>query len=1235
MRRSPFLSCLSLLLGASALPAQGSGPVEPHAGMLRWPDVSETRIVFSYANDLWTVSRSGGVATPLASPPGQESFPRFSPDGDSIAFIGNYEGNADIYTVPVGGGAARRLTHHPAGEILNDWLPDGRLLFHANGFAGLGRQSTLMTVSAAGGLPEALPVPYGAFGAISPDGRWLAYTPLNRDGRTWKRYRGGHASDIWLFHLQDHSARKLTDWEGTDSQPMWHDGALYYLSDAGPEHRLNIWRYDLKDHQRAQLTRFTDHDIAWPAMGPGHKGQGEIVFQVGAELRLLDLGNRQSRAVKVEIPGDATYLRTKTADAARNIMSWSLSPSGKRAAVSARGDVWTLPAEHGSPRNLTRSDGSAERGAAWSPDGRWIAYFSDATGEYELWMTQSDGKGETRQLTSDGGPFKTDLQWSPDSEHLLFRDKTGDAYLHQVAGGETKRLAESDWEFWGGGMSTPSWSHDSRWITWSKAVGDAIVPRVHLYEVESGVTHVVTSGRFPDQGPVFDRKGDWLFFASDRHFSPTYSSLDTSFVYQGSSQLMAVPLRADVAMPWAPASDEEEWDEEPAEDEADDAGAAASDDGDDDGGDQEPAVDDGLSGTWEGTLSGDMIPGGSVPMSITVEMDSKGGLGGSVVTPMGTAAIMSGSFDRASGLLELILETDDGMEVTVRGTVAGDTMTGTGSIPAAGMDFECELKRTSKGGGGAAAGGGGASAKAREVVEIDLDGFERRAVELQVSPGNFGQLAVNDKNHLLYVRAPVGGDGSPSIMLVDLEDEKQAEKTVAAGAGGFDISADGKKLLVVRGRSASIQDAAAGATGKNVPTGGMRVTIDPRAEWAQLYTDAWRIMRDYFYAPNMHGVDWQAVHDQYAAMLPFCASREDLQYVLGEVISELNVGHAYLAGPGDGERGPSENVGMLGVDWELADGAYRIARIHHGGDWDSDARGPLSQPGVDVKEGDYLLAVNRVPVDPARDPWAAFVGLAGSTVTLTVSDKPLLDDEAREVVVKPLGSEMGLRYRSWVEANRRYVEEQTGGRVGYIYVPDTGVQGQNELVRQFAGSFTKPALIIDERWNGGGQIPTRFIELLNRPVTNYWTTRDGRDFRWPPDSHQGPKCMLINGPAGSGGDAFPAYFKQAGLGKLIGRRTWGGLIGISGNPMLIDGGGVTVPTFGYYEKDGTWGIEGHGVEPDIDVVDDPSLMTEGGDPQLDAAIAHILEELELHPYAPPQRPAHPDRSGMGVLEEDR
>ena len=1241
--------------GDPAAPAKDPLQDGPHAGMLRMPDVSATHIVFSYANDLWLAPREGGMAIPLASPPGQELYPRFSRDGTTILFQGNYEGNRDLYTIPVSGGLATRLTHHPTQEIPQDWTPDGRILFMSGrGYSDYPKSSQLLTVDADGGMPQALPIPYGGVGAISDDGQWLAYTPYTRDHRTWKRYRGGMATDLWLFHLKNHSSEKITDWEGTDSVPMWKGQTLYYLSDAGSEHRLNIWKYDHRSRRHSQVTHFREYDVKTPSMGPGVGGRGEIVFTLGPELRILDLGSEESRVVKIRVPGDRTFLRPRTADASKHIQWWNISPSGKRAVVEARGDIWTLPAKKGSPRNLTRTDGVAERLPAWSPDGRWIAYFSDESGEYELYITQSDGKGETKRLTQTGGPYKTFVSWSPDSKHLSFQDKSGTLFLHTLESSETKEVDSSPFGFVGGGTSQPSWSHDSRWIAYSRSLEDTPVSAVFVHEVGTGTNTQLTSGTFSESAPVFDRKGDWMFYSSERVFSPSYSSVDTTFIYDATTSLIAVPLSADMESPWAPESDEESWDEEEEDTEeaqdaeegeqAEEESGEESDGSDDENGDQEEAQDDGFSGTWEGEISSPDFAAAGMPTSFsaTMEMwvDADGTLHGDLVVPFGTATILEGHYDRSSGKLTATLESDDGTIVEIDAQVNGESLSGNGEIPDQGMSFKFELNRTAAAGGqdgGDGKDGGSKSGKAKEVVEIDFEGFESRALVLPVKNGAFGARAVNDKNHLVYVRFPAGGQaGSPSIMSFDMEDEDQKEKTVAAGASNFEITPDGKKLLIVKGRSsAAIQSASSSGKSDSVPTDGMDVTINPQEEWRQIFTDAWRLQRDYFYDPNMHGVDWEKVHRQYMAMIDDCASREDVSYVLGEMIAEMNVGHAYITGGGDGESAPSRNVGMLGVDFVLNGGAYQIDRIYEGGPWDADARGPLSQPGIDVKEGDFLLAVNGIPLDTSQDPWAAFQGMANRAITLTVSEKSVLDEEARDVVVKPIGNEFNLRYRSWIHRNREYVAEKTGGRVGYVYVPDTGINGQNDLFRQFYGQIGKEALIIDERWNGGGQIPTRFIELLNRPAMNYWAGRDGKDWHWPPDSHQGPKCMLINGLAGSGGDLFPAYFQDAGIGKLIGMRTWGGLVGISGNPTLIDGGSVSVPTFAYYELDGTWGIEGHGVDPDIEVVDDPSLMVDGGDPQLDAAIQHMLEELDRRPYIAPKRPMYPNRSGMGIAEADK
>jgi tricorn protease len=1126
---------------------QGAAAAQPDATMLRYPDVSASHIAFVYANDIWLVPREGGAASPLASPPGQESFPRFSDDGGTIAFVGNYDGNRDLYTIPVTSGVPTRITYHPSPELPCGWTPDGRLLFSTGAQADLRRQMRLATVSPEGGLPNFLPVPYGVFGAISPDGQWLAYTMETRDFSTWKRYAGGMASDIWLFHLRNHTSRRITDWEGTDSLPMWHGQDLYYMSDKGPDHKLNIWHVDIGKGKHKQVTHFTEYDVKWPSIGPGPNGQGEIVFQNGPYLYLLDLATRQSHPVRVTVPGDRPRIRPLEVDASKNIHAADISATGKRGVFAARGDIWTVPAKEGPARNLTRTCGVADRDPMWSPDGQWIAYFSDETGEYQLYITQSDGRGETKRLTEMEPTFLSSPTWSPDSKHIAFWDASGTFYVHTIETNETKRVDSDPY----GRAGRLNWSHDSRWIAYTK-MGDNFLSAVWLYNRETDEKHQVTSGRFYDSWPTFDRKGDYLFMASNRNFtSPAYEDIGRTFVYADTDMLLVVPLRKDVEDPFATKSDEEEWGKEKEKEKKE------SDEGKDEAGQE--AEKEQIEAT----------------------------------------------------------QNEPGKE--------GDDANAAEDSDKADAEKADEEKKKE-----------GEEEEAKPL-EIDLEGFEHRAITLPLERGSFFNLCVNHEGKLVYVLAPRrNSDGKPSIKIFDLKDEKKETKTVLDGASLVNMSPDGKKLMVNQNDTYAIVDAAPDQKlDKPLSLSGMTVTIDPRTEWQQIFMEAWRLERDYFYAPNMHGVDWPAVRDRYENMLEDCTSRADVNFVIGEMIAELSVGHAYLWGRGDVEEQPEMPVGLLGVDFELHDGAYRIARIVEGAPWDVDARGPLSRPGIDVKEGDYLLAVNGIPVDTTKDPWAAFVGLADKPITITVSEKPALDETARRVVVKSLASEASLRYRAWVEKNRAYVAAKTDGRVGYIHVPDTGVNGHNEMFRQFYGQVNAEALIIDERWNGGGHLPNRLIELLNRPITNYWTRRYGKDVPTPQYAHHGPKCMLINGSAGSGGDMFPYLFRQAGLGKLIGMRTWGGLVGISGNPEFIDGGSITVPRTAFYEKDGTWGVEGYGVPPDIEVIDDPALMVDGGDPQLDAAIEQMLDEMKRHPYRPPSHPAYPDRSGMGVTGKDR
>jgi len=1074
--------------------------------MMRYPDVSSTHIVFVYADDIWVVPRAGGVASPLASPPGGEAFPRFSPDGRTIAFKGNYDGNYDIYTVPVEGGIPHRVTYHSNDERpqvaqrLCDWSFGNQLLFAMNGLGGLRRQVQLFTVHKAGGLPEQLPVPYGGYGTISGDGQWLAYTPRNRDFRTWKRYCGGWASDIWLFHLDKHTSKKITDWEGTDTIPMWQGRKLYYLSDRGPHHRLNIWSYDLDTEERKQITHFQDYDVKWPSNGPGPNGESEIIFEYNAKLYLLNLANEQAMPVNISIPGARPKLRPIRKDVSEQLSHWHVSPSAKRVLVQSRGDIWSLPAKHGSPRNLTRTSGIAEREPSWSPDGKWITYFSDESGENELVIRSADGQSEPETITSMGAGYRYQPIWSPDSQWMIFTDHESKFYLFNV---EQREVRYFDRVISWGVPGQFRWSPDSQWLTYAKPnMDNMMVSVVMLYNVPKDELHQITKGMFGDYLPTFDRKGDFLYFFSAREISqPKYGDKGKTFIYEDTGVLHAVGLRKDVSNPFKAKSDEEKPEKE--------------------------------------------------------KKDEK--------------------------------EEEDKKD----------------------KDKDKDKKKI-------------------KPVEIKLENMEARSYRLPIKRGRFSYLEVNDKNHLIYLRR---GEEN-TLQYFDPNDEKREEKTILKKVTFVQMTPDGKKLLVRSEGKTGIIDAKPDQKLENlVVTKPMNVLIEPRQEWRQIFIDAWRFMRDYFYDPNMHQVDWPAVRKQYEVMLGDCVSRRDVGYVIAEMISEVNAGHTYHRG-GDVDSGPRQSIGYLGVDFELDHGYYRIAKIYEGGTWDTDARSVLHD--LDEKEREqfnYLFKVNGVPVDTSKAPWAAFEGLAGATVTLTVGADPD-SEKATNVVVKLLGSEYDLRYRHWVESNRQYVEKKSQGRVGYIYVPDTAERGQSELFRQFYGQMNKGALIIDERWNGGGNVAGRFIELLNRPVYLHMFERYEKTFRIPTLSHQGPKCMLINGEAGSGGDIFPYLFRKAGLGKLIGMRTWGGAIG-PWDTSLIDGARLAVPFDTFYETDGTLTMEGHGVDPDIEVIDDPALMVDGGDPQLDAAIQHMLDEIEKNPYVPAKRPPYPDRSGMGILEEQK
>jgi len=1066
-----------------------------NAGLLRHPDVSATQIAFVYAGDIWVAPKAGGAAARLSTPAGEETFPRFSPDGTTIAFGGNYDGNADIYVMPVAGGVPTRLTHHPMNDRMLDWYPDGESILYASSMnSGKQRFRQLYRLSRNGGLPEKLPVPYGEFGTIASDGKTLAYMPVSRDFRTWKRYRGGSTTDLWTFDLESKAAKNVTDFAANDSQPMWHGSTLYFISDRDEAMRYNLWAWNKDSGELRQITKFTDFDVRFPAIGPA-----DIVFENGGRLYVMELSSEKYAAVEIEVTTDRATLKPRMVNVENLLVSADISPSGKRAVLEARGELFTVPKEHGVVRNLTRSSGVAERSPAWSPDGKEVAYWSDRSGEYELTVRPADGSGKEETLTKLGPGFRYGMHWSPDSKKLAFIDQAMRIWVHDRDKGKTKQVDQALY-FMHGNLSgfSVSWSADSRWMAYHRDL-DTRLRALFLYDSTDGETHQVTQGFYDDSNPYFDPDGKFLYLLTGRSWNPVYSDVDTTWVYNNMTGVAAIPLRKDVASPLAPRNDEEEVEKE--DDEAEDE-EKTDDDGEDEDEDDEEKVD---------------------------------------------------------------------------------------------------------------------------PVEIDLDGFERRLVMLPAEAGNYtGLSAVSGK--VVYQRRPRTGSGGDESPIVYWDLEEREEKTILGDADGYVIAADGESMLVFSDGSAAIVAVESDQKmDKPLALSEMETQVDPAAEWRQIFTDAWRIERDFFYDPNMHGQDWDEMRRRYGALLDDAVTRWDLDFILGELIGELNASHSYKGG-GDMEQAARRSVGLLGCDYELHKGAYRIAKIVDGAAWDSEVRSPLNQPGVDVNVGDYLLAVNGTPMDTSRDPWAAFQGLAERTVMLTVNDKPSMEG-SRDVLVQTLRDETRLRNLAWIEKNREYVEKKSGGRVGYAYVPSTGVGGQTELRRMFVPQYTKDAMIIDERFNDGGQIPTRFIEMLNRPMTNYWGVRDGKDWQWPPTSHVGPKAMLINQWSGSGGDCFPYYFRKAGLGPLIGNTTWGGLIGISGAPGLVDGGVVTVPTFSFYDTDGNWAVENSGVAPDIAVVDDPSLMTDGGDPQLDRAIAEMLEALETAGPQHPQRPTNPIRSG--------
>jgi tricorn protease len=1067
------------------------------AGLFRYPDVSENQIVFSYANDLWLVPKEGGEAFKISSPPGVESFPKFSPDGKTIAFTGNYDGNRDVYTLPVVGGIPVRLTEHGYTDRVVDWTPDGKkILFASARESGKARFNQFYTIPVVGGAASKLPLAYAEFGSYSPDGNQMALTFRSQAGRNWKRYRGGWKADIHIFNFTTLSSENITPNEiAGDEFPMWNSNFIYFLSDRGTDLRMNLWRYDLGSKNFEELTHFTDYDVHFPSLGPK-----EIVFEAGGKLWLYVLADQKMKAVSVTVRTDETALKPRLVTTDKVIQYSSISPDGNRALIGARGEIFSLPAENGYIKNLTQTSGVAERYAAWSPDGKSIAYWSDRSGEYELYISNPNDLKNARKLSSYGAGFRYRLFWSPDSKKIAFIDKAMRIWVYDLNNGNSTQLDRA-LRFAEGSLEsfTCSWSSDSRWLVYSRDMQN-YHNAIFLYDFKNKSLHQLTNGYYDCSSPVFDPAGKYIYLITNQSFNPSYSDLDNSFIYGNAGQIAAISLKQSTPSLLYPKND-----------------------------------------------------------TVAIQTDKP------------QKPKEEKSKDKKSA-----------------------------KPPAANEDKE----------------------EAKDV-EIDLEGLESRLVILPVPGGHYGSLDA-DKGKIFYLKLPGIGSVETQATLKYYDIDKREEKTVLSGVDEYLLSADHQKILLRRDLAWAIIKADENQKfEKPLRTLDMKMTVDPAAEWQQIFTDVWRLERDFFYDSTMHGIDWNLVRERYAKMLKGAMTREEVDFILGEMIGELNASHTYHGG-GDVESEKHVAIGYLGVNWEAEGNFYKIKTILRDAVWDAEVRSALDQPGGHIREGNYILAVNGVPLTTAQEPFAVFQDLATKPVEITYNTVPSWSG-AKTEVVQTMADEYRLRNLAWIESNRKQVEAATNGEVGYIFVPSTGIDGQNELIRQFNGQWDKKGLVIDERFNDGGQIPDRFIEMLNRTPLAFWAIRDGATWPWPPYAHFGPKVMLINGWSGSGGDAFPDYFRKKGLGPLIGARTWGGLIGISGAPPLVDGGEITVPSFRMINPDGSWFKEGHGVDPDIEVSEDLGSMAKGIDPQLQRAIQEIKDAVQKKGFVTPKTPPYEKR----------
>jgi len=1039
--------------------------------MLSQPTISQNNIAFIYAEDLWVANIDGSNPKRLTIDEGIESNPVFSPDGKTIAFNAQYDGNTDVFTIPVDGGIPKRLTWHPYGDNVLDFSPNGKnVLFHSQRTIHTRRYAELFTISINGGNVTKLDVPNAYWASYAEDGNHIAYTPISDRFTMWKNYRGGTMARIWLFNTNNHKVTEIPKPEGgsNDSNPQWINDNVYFKSDRNGE--FNIFSYNTTSKDIKQLTNFTDFPVLDLSTN-----NGKLIFEQAGYLHLFDVTSEKSTKIKINITTDLLELRERYVSGKNYMRSASISPSGARVVVDFRGEIVTVPAKKGDTKNLTLSSGTHEKYPEWSPDGKSIAYFSDESGEYALHI-QSTSTGIIKKINLNGAGFYANIHWSPNSKNLAYVDNGRNLYVTNVDTKYTNKIASDELYIPGPFRELfGDWSFDSNWISYT-VVTETNFEKAYLYSVKDNKSYAISNGLANVTEPTFDPSGKYLYMLASTDAGPVVNWFDQSNLDMTlSNSIYLVTLQKDVISPFKKENDEE--------------------------------------------------------------------------------------------IIDVKEEKDD--------------------------------KKTKP-----------------ENLKIDWDGIENRIIDLPLRASDYRNLDIAKEGELFYISSK---DNTPTINKYDLS--KRKEESIMP-ANGFSIAASGKKMLYFNRGNIGITDVGVKAKEGPLNIGAIKVKIDPKKEWNNIFNETWRVNRDYFYDPGMHGVDWNAMKDKYNVFLPSLTNKSDLYKVMEWMCSEIGVGHHRFGSRGDRMNSPSQiQGGLLGADYVIKNNKYQIQKIFGGLNWNPNMRSPLTEPGVNINEKDYIIAVNGKNVTSNDNLFMFFENTSNKLTDLTVS-KNANGSNARTVQVTPISNESALRNRDWVENNMKKVDKATNGQVAYVYVPNTTSAGHEYFKRYFYPQAKKKAIIVDERYNGGGQLADYYIDMLNKPVQAYWNFRYGKDLKSPSASIQGPKVLIADENAGSGGDYFPYLWRKFNMGTIVGKTTWGGLVGVLGYPEFIDGGSVTAPNVAFYNENG-YRIENEGVAPDIEVEQWPELLINGHDPQLEKAIEIVLEQLKANPPKEMKRPPYP------------